>query len=259
MALTPIVNAPNRYMTGLRLAYVSATSINVLEGQARDSTNTNDLGIGTYVSNSETVAATISTAVNGPNGLDKGTVIANARYAVFIIGDSSNYHPVAGLISNSTNLPTLPFGYDIFRRIGFVATDGSANLYKFYQYGRGFYRSYYFDAPISLLSGGSATSFTAITLTASGSYFPPIDSEAYLKISYTPNSATNIAEFLPGSSSASNGIVVFGTGVAGAQQGNIIVPATATSGIATIKYKVATSDSLSVSLVGFRDYLYPPQ
>jgi len=254
---TPIVNAGERYITGLSLAWVDDTHITISEGQARDSLNINDISLGTYVFNEETVGATINIGVVGANGTDR-PVAASSRYAIFVIGDSTGYNASAGLASVSTNDPILPKGYDMFRRVGFVSTDGSTHIRKFYQYGEGMIRSYYFDVPETLLSGGSDTSFTAVTLTASLGGLP-ISTEVLLGVTYTPNSAANVAHFLPDGSTATNGLVRFGCGVAAVQQGTITVPAIGALGTTKFLYKVSASDSLTLTMAGYKDYLYPPQ
>lgn len=55
----------------------------------------------------------------------------------------------------------------MYRRIGWVLTDSSANLLQFWQYGEGQERTYYYDVAISELSAGAATTFTAIDLATS--------------------------------------------------------------------------------------------
>ena len=245
MANTPIVNAGLKYVNGLELAWTADETISMAAGAARDSANSNDIVLSAAVS--------ISNATNGANGLDTGTVGANTMYAVYVIGDSTKYQSTAGLLSLASNSePSLPAGYDMYRRVGWVLTDGTSDNLLFWQEGMGQVRKYFYDVGISELSGGSSTTYAAIDLATS---VPPIDTTVILDIAYTPNSATNNAEFLPYGSSATNGIVRYGCGVAAVQVGQIEVPAKLNSSVPTIQYKVDTSDALTLLTVGFYDYM----
>lgn len=82
-----------------------------------------------------TVSLTISTATTGANALDTGTVANDTWYAVYIIYNSTTV-TTAGLLSTNATTPALPSGYTYFCRLGWVRTDGSANLYRTLQYGR---------------------------------------------------------------------------------------------------------------------------
>lgn len=81
------------------------------------------------------VSVTISTATTGANALDIGPVANDTWYAVYVI-----YNPTtvttAGLLSTNATSPALPSGYTYFARLGWVRTDGSADLYRTLQYGR---------------------------------------------------------------------------------------------------------------------------
>lgn len=243
---TPIVNAGIKYITDLQIAKTAAKTISMAAGAARDSTDTNDI-----ILNS---AVTINGAAVGANGVDVAVLVASTMYAVYVIGDSTAYQSTAGLLSlASSSTPNLPAGYDMSRRVGWILTDGSANILQFWQYGQGQNRTYYYDVGISALSAGTATSFTAINLSTS---VPPRATEVMFDIAYTANSATDTAQFLPYGSSASNGIVRFGTGVAAAQVGSITVPAQLNAGVPEVLYKVTSgSDSLTLLTTGFKDYL----
>ena len=85
---------------------------------------------GTYTPN--TISLTLSTSTTGANALDTGTVAASTWYAVWAIYNETT---VAGLLSLSATAPTMPSGYTHKGRIGWVRTDGSANLLRTIQYG----------------------------------------------------------------------------------------------------------------------------
>lgn len=243
-AQTPIVNAGLKYVNGLDLVRTGNSTITMAAGAARDSGNVNDIVLSS--------TATIDGSTVGANGVDLAVLVASKFYAVYVIGDSTGYNAAAGLLSLSFSAPSLPDGYDMYRRVGWVLTDGSAHILQFWQYGNGQVRSYYYDVGISALSGGTSTSYANIDLSAS---VPPIVTEVLLNVAYTANSATNVAHFLPYGSSATNGVVQFGYGVAAAQVGMATVPSELNSGKPEVQYKVAASDSLTLLTQGFKDYL----
>lgn len=243
-ANTPIVNAGTKYVDGLSMVWGSTTTLTVASGACRDSGNTNDITI--------SATKTLTSTTVGIGGIDVAAAGASSWYAVYVIGDSTGYNASGIIGSLSSSAPALPRGYDMYRRIGWVLTDGSSHFLAFYQYGKAENRTYYYDVVISELSGGNATSFTAIDLATS---VPPIATEVLLNILFTPDGATEVAEFLPFGSSASNGIVQYGCGVAAAQQGMVTVPCALDTATPKILYKVASGDTLTAGTAGFKDYL----
>lgn len=241
---TPIVNAGVKYVNGLALTRTAAKTMTVAAGAARNSSNINDILLPALV--------TINGLQVGANGVDIAVLVASSMYAVYLIGDSTQYNDTAAILSLNTSAPSLPGGYDMYRRIGWVLTDSSANLLQFWQYGEGQERTYYYDVAISELSAGAATTFTAIDLATS---VPPIVTDVIFKALFTPDGATEVAEFLPFGSVATSGNVVFGYGVAGAQQGMVTVPCQLDSGVPKVLYKVASGDTLSLSTAGFVDFM----
>lgn len=240
----PPVNAAELYINNLELAWATATTLTVAAGRARNSTNQNDIIL--------EEAVTINGAANGANGLDIGSLDNNTFYAVYVIGDSFKNSPTAAIISADTAQPLLPANYDMYRRIGWVLTDSSAEFLLFWQFGNQAERQYYYDAGISALSTGSSATFTEIDLSTS---VPPIATEVLFDVTYTPNAATDVAEFLPFGSSATTGIVRFGYGVAGAQVGMVTVPCRLDADVPKIQYKVTAGDTLTMLTVGYKDYL----
>lgn len=242
---TPVVNAPNLYINNLQLAWASNTTLTVAAGQARNSTNVNDIIL--------SAAVTINAANSGViNGIDQSALAASTMYAVYAVGDSTQNNAAGAVVSTSFSAPSLPVGYDMYRRIGAVLTDGSSHFLLFWQYGDANLRDMYYDVGISELSGGSSTSYAEVDLATS---VPPIDCQVRLLVTFTPDGATEVAHFLPYGSSATNGIVQFGYGVAAAQIGMAVVPSKLKSSAPTIQYKVASGDTLSLSTAGYQDVL----
>lgn len=241
---TPIVNAGLKYVNGLNLTWSAAKVITIGAGAARDSTNTNDIVVSSTLTNTGTVV--------GVNGVDVAALVLSSMYAVYVIADSTGHYATASLLSLNATTPTLPFGYDMFRRVGWVLTDASANILLFWQVGSGQTRDIWYDVAISELSAGTSTTYAAIDLATS---VPPIVTEVFMVATYTPNSATNVAHILPSGSSATNGVVRLGGGVAAAQVSNIVVPVQLLAGVANIQYKVQASDTLSLLTAGFKDIM----
>jgi len=245
-SLQPIVNAGLLYVNGLELSRTDDAYVAVAAGAARDSSNVVDIIVNS--------ALAINGGAVGANGVDLAALAASSMYAVYVIADSTKYNEPAGLLSLASNAaPFLPSGYDVYRRIGWVLTDGSADLLEFYQFGSNETRAYYYDVGISELSAGNETTYTAIDLATS---VPPIATRVFLDVAYTPASATNLLQLIPGGSSATNGVVRFGYGVAAAQVGDAIAPCSLVSGVPQIEYKVSNgSDAATILVMGFEDYL----
>jgi len=251
----PIVNAGLLYVNGLQMSITSNTvgvkTILVSPGEARDSTNINDIILDESI--------TINGANIGPNGVDVVPIIANNFYAVYIIADSTKKKPTAGLFSLVNNFPPtvpppfLPLGYDMFRRIGWILTNGSANIVVFYQRGINENRQYYYDIPINIITDNSSTVYLAIAVVEA---VPPlVPSEVLLNIVYTPSSASNKVQFaLNDSFSNQAGIIQFGCGVAALQTGTISVP-TSQLPFQRINCLVNSGDVVTLNAVGYTDYL----
>lgn len=254
----PIVNAGLLYVNGFGIARTAAKQITMQLGAARDSTNTNDIVLGpTSATPDEPTTPAVPVVINGAtvgvNGVDIAVLVASSFYAVYAIGDSTNHQPTAGLLSLNATTPSLPYGYDMYRRIGWVLTDVSANILIFWQYGSGSGRTYYYDVGITALTAGTSATYAPIVLTAS---VPPISTEVLFLATFTANAATDLAHFLPFGSTATNGIAEFGYGSAAVQVGMITVPSALNAGVPTVQYKVTSaSDALTLLTAGFKDTL----
>jgi hypothetical protein len=239
----PIRNAGYKYVQGLELAWASASTITIADGAARDSTNVLDIQLDQ--------AVTVNAAVNGANGLDAGALGNSLMYAVYLIGDSTKYRATAGLLSLASNAaPSLPFGYDAYRRVGYVVTSGAAAILDFHQYGLDEARTMYYDAPISVLAAGAAVAWAEIDLS---NVVPAQRARVMLDVDYTPALATNIAEMTAfGSTSA---MVRYGCGVAAQQRGDVVVPNALDAGVSKMLYQVVAGDALTLLCAGYEDYL----
>lgn len=109
----------------LGLTFNSISLVDVEEGSARDSTDSTDIVVGATL--------TANIAVNGVNGLDTGAEGVDTQYAVYVIADTTLVNPVASLLSINFVTPTLPAGYDVFRRVGAIFNLGN-DIKTFIQY-----------------------------------------------------------------------------------------------------------------------------
>jgi len=242
---TPIVNARVAYVNGLQLTYATTTTFTMAAGAASNSSNINDITLPALVTNTITHV--------GANGVDIAAAVASSFYAVYVIGDSTEYNATASLISLNATQPSLPFGYDMYRRVGFVLTDGSSHVLKFWQYGNGSVKDMWYDTPIATPAITTSTTYVTQSLAAG---VPPIACESFLAVDYTPNSATNVCYMAPYGSMPTVGMVVFGYGVAAAQQGMAVVPCALNSSVPTIEHKeTSASDALVITVSGYRDSL----
>jgi len=268
---------PHLYVTGLQISAASTTVVAVAPGAARDSTNSIDMVVGlqNYFNIDNPPAQflnyqpglLINSAVNGANGLDTGTIAASTNYAIYLIGDSRNYQNTAAVLSLTSNLaPTLPQGYDSYRLIGFWSTDSSSHfVYSTTKPQNIAGLLTYFNVPaISVLSGGNATTFTAIDLTASSAVHTTTLPNVIVTIlvTFTPAAAGDLVQFRPtGSSATGNLPTIIGVSAGIAQSQYIQMIAGVGSSKPEIDYLVSVSgDAVSVSVIewaGVANSAYP--
>jgi hypothetical protein len=268
---------PHLYIQGLQLSPASTTLLAVAPGAARDSNNTLDMVVGLQNYAGLDLPALqfqnyqpgllINSAVNGANGLDTGTIAASTDYAVYLIGDSRLYNPTAAVLSLTSNIgPLMPSGYDSFRLIGFIETDGSSHFVYATHKPQNIagLLTYYNSPAISVLSGGTATSFTAIDLTTN-SAIPTTTLRnviVSLLVVFTPAAANDYVQFRPtGSSATGNLPTIVGAAAGIAQTQYIQVIAGVGSSKPEIDYLVSSgSDAVSVSVAawaGVSNSAYP--
>lgn len=110
-------------------------------GQCRNSQNTYNIIFTTPIN--------IDLTLNGAGGLDVGSASADQWYAVHVIANRRT-NAVSALLSLSVSSPTLPSGYDIFRRIGWArttnfGTNDEIHFIPLIQKGNSNRRSYCYD------------------------------------------------------------------------------------------------------------------
>jgi hypothetical protein len=98
--------------------------LDITPGDCRDSSNCFNICLPEQV--------TIDFTQTGAGGLDTGSPAADQWYAVHVIGDSNCVNPTSAMVSASLFLPTLPAGYDIFRRVGWARSyEFDVSVYHF--------------------------------------------------------------------------------------------------------------------------------
>lgn len=263
----PIYSLPHLYISGLSISIASTTVLAIAPGQARDSSDNIDMPVSNPNLQGNTYPPIlfqnyqqplfVSSAVNGVNGLDTGTIAASTQYAIYLIGDSRGYNNVAGLLSLTSNAyPLIPNGYDSFRLLGFIETDGSSHfVYATHEVqSMSGAIAYYLSPPSSVLSGGNATTFTGVdcnTPVPAGT-LPNVILE--LLVTFIPFSANDVVEFRPTGSSATTGlttIVGVVAGVAQTQYLQIIAGVNGSSHTSFDYLVTSSSDAVSVSVVGW--------
>lgn len=137
---------------GLVVAWVSNSTIDV------DATR---LGVeGRLV---EPVNVTIDITASGANGLDTGSEASSTGYFVWILAKSTD-GTHCGVLSLSATSPTMPAGYDLKRRVGWIYNNGSGHIYRFYHCADGWW---WWDENMSAadfqkVNNGTATSLTDV-------------------------------------------------------------------------------------------------
>ena len=263
----PVVNSANQYINGLRMAYASATTFTVSQGLCRDSTMVSDIIVGLPLNvaatqtGEEPVAAgtgivTVDITHQGAGGIDNGTIAASTFYAVHAVGDSFGNYPSSVVISLSVTAPVLPAGYDMFRRIGFIKTDGSTHVLPFRQEGVTADRWRGWDVAIATsITAGSSATFAAVDCSA-GIPAMGVNSDAKFLVTFTPTGAANDVELRPGLSSATNGYARLSGSVAAVATTAIMECPIDTPYTDAIEYLV-TGSATAISVAAYMDQLAP--
>lgn len=243
-SLRQTVNLPISYAVGGAITVASNTTLTVAPLQVRDVNNCFDI--------ITTSQLTIDTAIVGKNGLDTGVLTASKVYAVYAIWEQAGFSTPAVLISLSATAPYLPMGYDTFRRIGWAIVDGSVHFIPLIQTGLGQVRTYHYQALTSVLTGGTATTFTAVNLSA---VMPTIATDIDLIATFTPAAAGNVATLVTGGSTAAGLAMISGDVAAVASVSQVTINTSIVTATPQIQYKVATGGSLSLAVSSFVDHL----
>jgi hypothetical protein len=122
---------PRGYIDGLILANNGSDANNDIDfaaGECSDSSKTALMTMNSLIT--KRLDANFSVG-SGNGGLDTGAKANSTWYHCYCIKDNSG--TVDGLFSTSATSPTMPSGFGYKRRIGSIKTDGSGNIYGFFQ------------------------------------------------------------------------------------------------------------------------------
>lgn len=272
----PIYSLSHLYINGLNISVASTTVLGIAPGSCRDSSNNIDIEVGYANLQGNVVPATqfqgyipglfINSAINGAGGLDTGSLGASLQYAIYLIADSRGYLPTAGIMTLTSNpLPLVPLGYDSYRLIGFIETYSDSTFVYAQHKPQNMVGAveYLLQPPISVLSGGTATSFTAIDLTTNSAVptttLPNVI--VTILVTYIPVAAGDIVTFRPTGQTTGNYWTITGVAAGIAQSQYLVVTAGVGSSKPEIDYKTTSgSDSVSVTVVtwtGVSNTAYP--
>lgn len=242
IANSPIQQLSTLYVTNLQVTWASTSTLTIAAGQARDSTNAMDIAL--------TEATTLNGATTGANGLDTGSLANSTFYAVHVIGSSTNQAQPAVLLSTSATAPYLPTGYDAFRRIGWVLTNGSAQFLKQFTFGNGNVRTTWYDAVITELNAQGSATYAALSLASS---VPSTSQMAYLNWSLLPATPSNSALLRPTDSDSTTNQALYAS-VAGQENGGQLLMNT--NSARSIDYKTSeATDDLTLLTAGYIDFV----
>lgn len=235
---------------GFQVSWTSNTSLTIAPGICTaDTTNQSNFG---YQLINVGVDPVLDCTTSGVNGVQGGSLSASTKYNVYAIGDF-NDDSVSGVYAVADGATiSLPAGYNLKRRIFTFSTDSSSYIVAGFQTGNGLDRVWTYNTPITVLTSGTATSYTTVDLSG---YLPEIgyDMMVTVKASFTPNASGDIATLAQGDSTATGGqAVVTGFEAAKVEIINVSLPASADM---EIQYKVAASGSLTAALAGYVDSL----
>lgn len=238
-------------IAGLQLQFNTVAKVDILKGQSVDSTD--DLRM---FSNA---TITVDIGVSGANGLDTGSEASDTWYAVHLIADKFGTSPVAGLFSLSATAPTLPTGYNIFRRVGWVRNNASSDFLDITARNNSKTRQFFYDRNKNdsrVLQNGSASTFTIVGL---GSYVPPTSTHVHLLVGFETGSggaAANNLSLRPADFAIANPLWHVAPGIVSANKMFILFSMPCDSS-QDIEYKVSNSthNTTTIHVVGYDDEL----
>lgn len=261
----PIYSLPHLYINGLNISIASTTVLGIAPGSCRDANNNIDIEVGYANLQGNVLPATqfqgyipgllINSAINGAGGLDAGSLGASLQYAIYLIADSRGYQTTAGILTLTSNpLPLMPLGYDSYRLIGFIETFSNSEFVYADHEPQNLVAGleYILQPPISVLSGGNETTFTAIDLTTSGAIptttLPNII--VTLLVTFIPVAAGDVVTFRPTGQTTGAYWTIVGNAAGIAQSQYLVMTAGVGSSKPEIDYLVtSSSDAVSVSVV----------
>ncbi len=190
---------PLRFLNGFGLVYNTETTISILPGNCRDENDTHN------------ASTTSNLVVSTLGGLDTGSPMTNTWYAVHVIIDITDQLPVQGLLSLSIDSPTLPAGYNTFRRVGWIRIDSDGTIRPFIMNCQGWLRTYHYVKDravlgrLTVLFNGQANVWTTIDLSV---VMPPTSRHITLLTEFQITDPDDVTAFRPTGSKYGLGVGV---------------------------------------------------
>jgi hypothetical protein len=147
----------------------------------------------TYQISMKPTVMAIFPSVIGINGLDKGPLLPNKVYAVYVAWDTVGTNATAAFFSSSYYHPTIPYGYNAVKLVGYAATDATSKFRqaKWTPYGSSPYRNMIYAPSVTVLENGTANTETNVNLI---SYIPNLSGGnqiVNLQLSFTSSTPGN--------------------------------------------------------------------
>lgn len=236
---------------GATLAYIGSDQVS-LGTASQDSQVSDSTGAFAFKWHG-VLTATISTS--GAGGLDTGSETADTWYAVHAIADTSGTNAPDVLFSLSATVPTMPSGYDVFRRLGWARSDSGSDFLEFLQVWNGTTRRLVYDEDsptMRVLNNGAATTYTDINLSA---FVPPTAVNVMIDRRFEVNTgAAGDALRMRPDGFGGGSLWQFGPGVVSTAKakGNVEIPCPGQ----IIEYRVDNANNLAtLSVSGYDDQL----
>lgn len=240
---------PFAYANGYQISsdLVSQNIIHIAPGSIRDSTDTFQMV--------NTDPITVYSNGIGINGLDTGTLAANTPYYLYLIGDAFSGLPFGAIFSANATQPLLPSGYNIFKIIGYLSTDNSANFRQAFWSGDNSERICLYGAQIKVLDGGFALTVTTVPLNIGT--VPLIDNvEAILQLQGAATAANIRVAYSPFGANG-NTIVIQTSAVSSYSTlvSSMVTPINSVTGYPSFQYQwldAAAGHDATVYVIGYR-------
>jgi hypothetical protein len=231
------------HLDGLKVTFNTVSTVDIEPGTMRDSANTANIDV--------LATLTADIAVSGVNGLDTGSESSSTWYALYAI-KNIGLGTVASLLSESFTSPTLPVGYDVFRRVGAVLNNSGSSFPLFRQRGVGRDRVVYWHNgdDFGVVTGGSATTWSGVDCSFE---MPPSSLEVQLMVQLDTPTAGDFIKVRPTGGAGRAGS--YGTGGTNAiRHAPILIPTDISQ---NFEYEMFTSGSMTVSIwvLGWTDSL----
>lgn len=234
------------YVNGLVISNNSTTpntKLNIASGTTTDSTL-----IYQMVSTS---SITIDATTTGLNGLDTGTLAASTVYSVYLVADPVDLNTIGAMISTSAT-PLLPFGYSIYKLLGYAVTDASSHFLLGYWsgYRESATRSFTYDAPqATSVTAGNSTTYALVNLVT---LVPNVaNTPVSVAFAFTPGAASRTLS-LQGALSTGDAVTITGQVTSVVVSNNTQVLAQLSTAAPKISYKVSNAgDAVALKVAGY--------